>query len=120
MGGNEGNIKKKSHVRKIIADEEWTSSAVPKIYAFHSSSGSTEVCCRRVLSHFPRTGILRPVTQLQSQVMVLGESAVTTEERTGLCLERLAGLERRIGSIPVVSYWRTCPIITLVIYIHTG
>lgn len=41
--------------------------------------------------------------QLQSQVMVLGESASASERNTSMVLSRLAALEVRIGSIPVVS-----------------
>ncbi|CAM9412406.1 unnamed protein product [Scytosiphon promiscuus] len=41
------------------------------------------------------------VQQLQSQVMVLGESATASEGNTSLLLDRLASLEVRIGSIPV-------------------
>ncbi|CAM9981145.1 unnamed protein product [Pylaiella littoralis] len=41
------------------------------------------------------------VQQLQSQVMVLGESASASEGNTSLVLDRLAALEVRIGSIPV-------------------
>lgn len=35
-------------------------------------------------------------------MLVLGETAVSSEEKTSLCLDRLAGVERRIGSIPAV------------------
>lgn len=46
-----------------------------------------------------------PFSQLQSQILVLSETATSSEEKNVLCLERLAGLERRIGSIPVVSIY---------------
>jgi len=44
-----------------------------------------------------------PTSQLQSQVMVLGESASASEGNISMVLSRLAALEVRIGSIPVVS-----------------
>ena len=50
-----------------------------------------------------------PPPQLQSQVMVLGETATMSHEKTSVCLDRLAGLEVRIGSIPVVSEANTPP-----------
>lgn len=36
-------------------------------------------------------------------MLVLSETAASSEEKATLCLDRLAGVERRIGSIPVVS-----------------
>ena len=47
--------------------------------------------------------IADPSFQLQSQVMVLGESASASEGNISTVLSRLAALEVRIGSIPVVS-----------------